>query len=77
MTPPGPASPGARQQSTWASLFRQHAAPFGQPIVVLQAFPTWLGSRAKGSEARTTEQVVVQVPSTEFVHLSGRVLPQV
>src|SRR5262249_2686989 len=76
MTPPGPESPGARQQSTWASLFRQHVELPGQPLVLPQAFPTWLGSSAKGSEARPTEPVVGQVPSTAFVHLSGRVLPQ-
>src|SRR5262249_35676767 len=77
ITPPGPASAGARQQSTWASLLRQQAEPFGQLESSLQSFPRWAGLSANGSAARTTEQVVVQVPSTELVHLSGRVLPQV
>src|SRR5262245_46688577 len=39
MTPPGPASLGARQQSTWASLVRQHVAPFGQVLLSPHAFP--------------------------------------
>ena len=40
MTPPGPASAEATQQSAWASLFRQHVELLGQPPVSPQAFPT-------------------------------------